>query len=81
MPGLFGAQMRLKLIVALLLVAFYHFGNGTAAGRSRGAELPSAVRTGPATETVIFNPDQLAVHCKNLQWSAPFVTPTAGAPY
>ena len=33
--GLSGAHIRLKLTVALLLMAFYHFGNRTAAGRSR----------------------------------------------
>jgi hypothetical protein len=68
LSGLSGAHMRLKLIVALLLVALYHFGNRTAAGGAREAELPSAVRTRPATETVLFNPDQLAY--ANATWDA-----------
>src|SRR5258708_40368021 len=57
-----GAQMRLKLAIALALIVLLHLSDGVTGRHSRRVELPCAFRTSPAAETLFFDPYHFATH-------------------
>ncbi len=57
-----GAQMRLKLAIALPLIVLFHFSDRVTGRHSRRVELPCAFRTSPAAETLVFDPYHFATH-------------------
>jgi len=62
LSGLFGAHMRLKFFVALLLVAFLPIsGIEPPLGGPVGLNCHAQLEHAQPTETVFFNPDQLRV--------------------
>jgi hypothetical protein len=70
------AYMRLKLTVAQLLVALFHFSYRVASGPYGRVEHPCALGAGPASETLFFNPHHLGVLYEGLtaRWRNHFVT-------
>jgi hypothetical protein len=61
-----GANMPLKLTVALPLVVLVSFGYGLACWKTQRVELPCAIGTSPASEKLVFDPHHLAVRCEAL---------------